>query len=882
GDVRANDNPALASLHTLLVREHNRRADELALADSNLTGEQLYQLSRRWVSAILQQITYNEFLPLLLGESALPAYSGYDETVDPAISALFSGAAFRFGHSLASSEMVLLDENNDPLAESPLSLRDAFFNPEPLKDHGIEPLLRGLTTQVVEELDAQVIDDLRNFLFGPPGAGGLDLTSLNIQRGRDLGLPSYNDTRRELGLDAAQDFSDLTNDASVQARLASVYSDVEQVDLWVGGLAEDHATGAVVGETFASIIADQFTRLRDGDRFWFENQQFNAADLAAIRATTMSALIQRNTSITTLPASVFTTQTAPAGFGTGGAANASDPTENRTIDGHGNNVAMPGVGQVGTNLRTDFTPAYADGISQPAGPNRPNAREISNAVFAQTSPTTNADGITHLFMIWGQLLTHDTNLTPGGTDNTLRIHGESAPTSDAYPFVAEKLPLMLEHEVYVGFNNVLDRPIYLPKLDVAGGTDINPSQETMVDQQIAPGEMVSIQVAAGTLEDRDGTMFDGTLSITEVPPELTPAALPTNLIPDLVVTIQPANMVFSQPTPVTFPNRSGWAPGEPMDLWSINPETGEFEDVGDMRVSSDGLRIETISGGINNTSWGFPARPPIAIRDSMLETATPEESCPTTDCNHNSAAQTKRPGSGQANAPGTSVVELHSGAVIEMHELVSYYSLGQQRGLTLFYDSQRADPRPIIHFGADNVLADPDQRLVARLQFERGGTTTEVPGFAGGMGLPGGEHFWAIPDGGGNLQAALQGDLRGQPSGVYRYTLSTGILRLDDGQFSGAMSESSGQVVHVNAIDSPFGSGWQLAGVQQLVENPDGSLLFSDGDGANYVFGARPTAGEPYVSPPGDYSTLVKNTDGAFTRTMTDQTLYQFDVAGRL
>ncbi|MCA9156361.1 MAG: hypothetical protein KDA38_16325, partial [Planctomycetales bacterium] len=188
GDVRANDNPALASLHTLLVREHNRRADELALADSNLTGEQLYQLSRRWVSAILQQITYNEFLPLLLGESALPAYSGYDETVDPAISALFSGAAFRFGHSLASSEMVLLDENNDPLAESPLSLRDAFFNPEPLKDHGIEPLLRGLTTQVVEELDAQVIDDLRNFLFGPPGAGGLDLTSLNIQRGRDLGL----------------------------------------------------------------------------------------------------------------------------------------------------------------------------------------------------------------------------------------------------------------------------------------------------------------------------------------------------------------------------------------------------------------------------------------------------------------------------------------------------------------------------------------------------------------------------------------------------------------------------------------------------------------------------------------------------------------------
>lgn len=96
-------------------------------------------------------------------------------------------------------------------------------------------------------------------------------------------------------------------------------------------------------------------------------------------------------------------------------------------------------------------------------------------------------------------------------------------------------------------------------------------------------------------------------SITEVPAELTPAALPSNLIPDLVVTIQPADMVFTTPAPLTFPNRSGYAPGALLDLWSINPSTGFFDNVGKLRVSEDGSLIETISGGIRTSSWHFPA-----------------------------------------------------------------------------------------------------------------------------------------------------------------------------------------------------------------------------------------------------------------------------------
>ena len=529
GDVRANENPALLSLQTLFVREHNRRADELAVADPLLTGEELYQQARRWVSALLQHITYDEFLPLLLGENALPAYSGYDDGTDPSIGALFSGAAFRYGHSMAGPDLDLLGTGGTPLAGSPLSMRDAFFNPDPIKDDGIEPVLRGMAEQLVEELDSQVIDDLRNFLFGPPGSGGLDLVSINIQRGRDLGLPSYNDTRRELGLTPVNSFADITSDAAVQSKLSSVYANVEAIDLWVGGLAEDHVAGAIVGETFRTIIADQFERTRDGDRFWYENSQFNTSDLAAIRATTLSSLIVQNTSITSLPTSVFTTQAVPGSFGDGGSSVVTAPSEFRSVDGADNNADTPDLGQAGTNLLANFTPGYADGISTPAGSDRPGARDISNGVFAQSGSVPIASGLTNMFAMWGQLITHDTNLTPGGTDDTLRIHGEMEPGSDVYPFVAEKLPLVLEHPVLVGFNNVIDRPIYLPVLDVAGGTTIDPSQNTMVMQEIAAGEMAVLDVTAGSLEDREGNMFNGVLSITEVPRDLTPAALPGGL-----------------------------------------------------------------------------------------------------------------------------------------------------------------------------------------------------------------------------------------------------------------------------------------------------------------------------------------------------------------
>ena len=297
GDVRANENVGLTSLHTIFVREHNRLVDELAEQHPEYDAERLYQEAKALVEAKVQSITVNEFLPLLLGDNPLGDYQGYDASIDPGIANIFAAAAYRVGHTMLSSSLMRLEENGDTGAFGNLALRDAFFRPDKiLNEGGIDPILRGLAAGVSQEIDTHLVDDVRNFLFGPPGAGGFDLGSLNIQRGRDHGLPSYNEAREAYGLEAVTDFSEITSDAEIAAALAGVYGSVEKIDVFVGGLAEDHVPGAVVGELFHAVLSEQFARLRDGDRFWFENR-FEGEELAALQQTTLAQVILANSDI---------------------------------------------------------------------------------------------------------------------------------------------------------------------------------------------------------------------------------------------------------------------------------------------------------------------------------------------------------------------------------------------------------------------------------------------------------------------------------------------------------------------------------------------------------------------------------------------------------
>jgi len=303
GDGRADENPSLTALHTLFVREHNHQVARLHEADPCLTGDQLYDQARAIVIAEIENVTYAEFLPHLLGDRMIEDYEGHDEDVDPRMAIEFAGAAYRWGHSTVSPHTEKLDEAGEPAGES--SLADAFFqSPEVFAaDGGADGMLRHLAADLAQAMDVRIVGDLRNFLFDPPV--GLDLASVNIQRGRDLGLPHLNDMREELSLARHADFDEITSDAATVAALRETYGDVDRIDLWTGGLAEEVDAG-FLGETFGVIVADQFARLRDGDRLWWENQGFDDEALQAVRETSLSDIILRNTDTQVLQEDVFT------------------------------------------------------------------------------------------------------------------------------------------------------------------------------------------------------------------------------------------------------------------------------------------------------------------------------------------------------------------------------------------------------------------------------------------------------------------------------------------------------------------------------------------------------------------------------------------------
>ena len=303
GDVRAAENPDLTAMQTLFVREHNYQVDQLHQQHPNWTDEQLYQNAKAIVTAEIQNITYNEFLPHLLGPDAIAPYHGYDPSVNPTITEEFAGAAYRFGHSIVSGELGQINEHG--VETNSQDLASAFFEPASqfVTQGGADLLLRSLPSDQHPALDVHIVDQLRNFLSAPPDA--IDLASTNIQRGHDLGLGTLNETRAALGLTPYGNFSDITSDHDTQVALQQAYGTVDKVDLWTGGLAENHAPGAEVGSTFQTIIADQFTALRDGDRLFFENQGFDAKTLQTIENTTLSDIIVRDTSVDHLQQDAF-------------------------------------------------------------------------------------------------------------------------------------------------------------------------------------------------------------------------------------------------------------------------------------------------------------------------------------------------------------------------------------------------------------------------------------------------------------------------------------------------------------------------------------------------------------------------------------------------
>ena len=319
GDIRANEQLGLAVTHTLWVREHNWWARKLYKQHPDWCDEQLYWTARSIVTGEIQAITYNEFLPALLGDYADPKYydaygphatysmppAKYDEKVSAKLTNTFGAAAFRFGHSLVSNALYIRHYGTyaryykQEERHECLPLHETYFNPQLVIDYGLESVLLGLSYQPCEEVDTKVVEALRNFLHF---AEVFDLASLNIARGRDHGLPYYHELRKAVTGHEIYGWEDITHDHELIYGLKSVYGGKDgwkYIDAWVGILAEDHLSGSSMGITGTTILIDQFKRMRDADAyFYLWDKGMCEEHRKAVHQTTLYDVIVRNTKLT--------------------------------------------------------------------------------------------------------------------------------------------------------------------------------------------------------------------------------------------------------------------------------------------------------------------------------------------------------------------------------------------------------------------------------------------------------------------------------------------------------------------------------------------------------------------------------------------------------
>ncbi|XP_069837963.1 dual oxidase 2-like isoform X3 [Dendropsophus ebraccatus] len=294
GNAMGNENPLTQAVSLVWFRYHNYMAAKLAQNHSDWTDEVLFQNARKWVTAIYQKIAFYEWLPTFLSKP-LPGYNGYKQHVDPSISPEFLALTAQKIYTMMPSGVYMRDKhcnflnvtNKDGGNSCALRLCNNYWNrknPNMKTPADVDHLLLGMCSQVAEKEDHIIVPDLRDYWYGQIKYSRTDLVASSILRGRDMGLPSYKKLKEHYGHNL--DWGDIKN-TTIREQLKALYNnDIEKLELIPGVLSEIEGNSNTL---ISDIIISQFNRIREGDRFWFENKKnglFTDDEISEINKTT--------------------------------------------------------------------------------------------------------------------------------------------------------------------------------------------------------------------------------------------------------------------------------------------------------------------------------------------------------------------------------------------------------------------------------------------------------------------------------------------------------------------------------------------------------------------------------------------------------------------
>ena len=346
--------------------------------------------------------------------------------------------------------------------------------------------------------------------------------------------------------------------------------------------------------------------------------------------------------------------------------------------------------------------------------------------------------------------------------------------------------------------NTLSSDLRVPVVDTAHAVTVNPAVQTVISNPTLPNTTVTI--APNTAKNANGTNYTGALSISPVPEYGRPESRPVELKPGFSITIQPAGIEFTTPAPITLPNTDNLPPGNELDLWSLSPDTGTFYVAGRMRVSADGTKLETISGGVRKTAWHFA----LAFVAQLIN-----------DLN--------RIIGGCTTCAISSGGDLTEGTLTQAVMIPGVRSIGVSRDLTLQYNSTTADVQPILP-----IAATLDVRAAVPLTFSADLTV-------GGL-KQGTRGVWNASvmneNATSSTRMGVSYDGAALPTGRYPYELVT----YSNYAQSSVGAVTNGYTILRNEQGSPFGSGWGLTHLDRLITTTGDTILLAGGDGRTIPF----------------------------------------------